>query len=82
MLMVIVFACRYPLKPSYPPSRPYPLCLTPPKGVCGDVLYAWLMPTFPASIFDATRSARGMSDVKTDAVKDMLADGRGISSSQ
>ena len=61
--MWIVFGCTYSFRPSGPLSLPYPLCLCPPKGVCGEVLKALLMPTVPASILPATRRARAMSEV-------------------
>lgn len=49
--------------PSWPPSRPKPLCLTPPKGAAGSEIRPRLMPTIPASSASATRMARLRSAV-------------------
>ena len=64
ILIWIVLVCRYSFRPCDPPSRPMPLCLNPPNGVCGDALKAELMLTVPASTLLATRKARPMSEVK------------------
>src|ERR1700722_7787316 len=52
-------------KPSWPPSRPIPDCLTPPNGAAGSETTPRLMPIIPASRASATRSERRRSRVYT-----------------
>ena len=68
ILTWIVFGCKYSFRPSGPLSRPIPLCLNPPNGVCGDGECEELMATVPASILPAIRRALAMSEVYTVAV--------------
>ena len=49
--------------PSWPPSRPIPDCLTPPKGAAGSETTPRLIPIIPASRASATRSERRRSRV-------------------
>ena len=41
-------------RPSWPPSRPRPLCLTPPNGAAGSLTRPRLSPTMPASMASLT----------------------------
>ena len=50
-------------RPSWPPSRPRPDCLTPPNGAAGSDTMPRLTPTMPVSSASDTRSARRRSAV-------------------
>jgi hypothetical protein len=43
------FSSRYSRMPSEEPSRPRPLCLTPPKGAAGSLTTPRLTASMPAS---------------------------------
>ena len=49
--------------PWWPPSRPRPLCLTPPNGAAGSEIRPRFSPTMPHSSFSETRSPRARSPV-------------------
>lgn len=57
MLMCTVFGSRNAFIPSSPPSLPYPLCFTPPKGVSGTTQCDALIDTVPASTSACTLMA-------------------------
>ena len=50
-------------RPSWPPSRPMPLCLMPPNGAAGSETRPRLRPTMPASSRSLTRRPRARSPV-------------------
>ena len=54
---------RYSSMPSKPPSRPNPLCFTPPNGAAGLEISPVLMPTMPNSSASARRIVRLRSRV-------------------
>ena len=55
------FDSRYSSMPSWPPSRPSPLCLVPPKGAAGSETSPRLSPTMPLSSASETRRPRPRS---------------------
>ena len=58
LVSAMYFMSRYSSMPSEPPSRPNPDSLTPPNGAAGSEITPRLMPTMPAWMPSATRSAR------------------------
>lgn len=52
---------RYSSTPNFPPSRPRPDCLKPPKGISAVDIALSLAPTSPTSSFSATRHIWAMS---------------------
>jgi hypothetical protein len=62
-LVAMYLASRNSINPSWAPSRPSPLCLTPPKGAAGSEIKPRLRPTMPASMASATRSPLARSRV-------------------
>src|SRR5207248_7566852 len=71
-LMHTVFASVKNRSASSPPSRPTPLCFTPPKGVRRSRRSQQFTHTVPASIFSASRCARPRSRVHRDADRPYL----------
>jgi len=65
MPMPTYLVSRYSSIPSKPPSRPNPLCFTPPNGAAGFDTTPTFRPTMPVSIRSLTRIARCRSRVKT-----------------
>jgi hypothetical protein len=57
------FTSRYSRMPSWPPSRPKPECLTPPKGAAAFETIPWFSPTIPVWSDSTTRRARPRSRV-------------------
>ena len=53
----------YSRMPSWPPSRPMPLCFMPPNGAAGSDTRPRFTPTMPDSIASATRRPRARSRV-------------------
>ncbi len=58
LVSAMYLTSRYSSMPSEPPSRPNPDSLTPPNGAAGSEITPRLMPTMPAWMPSATRSAR------------------------
>ena len=62
-LAAMYFVSQNSRMPWWPPSRPRPLCLTPPNGAAGSETRPRLRPTMPASIRSETRRPRARSPV-------------------
>ena len=62
---ITVFVWMYSSSPTWPSSRPKPLCFFPPKGVFGNSGWEQFVQTTPLPSRLATRSARSTSAVMT-----------------
>jgi len=62
-LVAMYLVSRNSISPSWEPSRPMPLCFTPPKGAAGSEIKPRFKPTMPDSIASATASPLARSRV-------------------